>query len=1405
MQKTLFFFLFSFVLFCGELFGQQFCSEVKITDNAGNEDPVINCSYPLNGNCLQLNASFPVFNKTDSYAVSQENFTPYGAFNAGTPIGAEGDDVFFSKIDIPFNFCFFGTSYNKIIIGDNGVVSFNISQFNNINYPNVEDANPSLSLPKSSIFGVYHDLVFSKDNDSEIYYRVEGVAPCRKLIVNFYKGRILGCTETSTSQIVLSEGSNMVEVFVENKPMPCSGAKFKNSLIGIINDERTLGYSPDNRNTGIWQAQNEAWKFTPTGEAIIPQISWFDSANQNVGTGSSVSVCPNKNEIYTVKVKYPMCGNFDYTLIDVSHVTFAPDFPLAKDFTKILCGSDSFNINLDDYLADLTPQNPANLTITFHNTLAEAQSGANPVPKNMVVTGNRTFYVRVQNPSDITCYRTSVLHLTLISNSLLTNVVEICDSNNDGLENNYQLSLLNSKLFTMPLNGTIHYFLNQTDAENNTNEVITANIVANTQLYVNYKTLTCNQILGPVSVTFLSSPIVNTPIDFVFTTCDFKYDLTEPFEFKDILGPLVTSETNVILKFYRTYTEAYSGVGGSISTIKEGKYTIYVRVEFPGGCFSIATVNMDITFTKILSKDNSVYVCFDGVEDITVNLNDYAPDMLLDPPLGIITTFFNSVSDAEEDKDPISNFQTITDNGDFVTKTFYVKFINAEGCYSVKALNVNLVHVVIKQTQFEVCNFNNDGSENYTLANFSARIKGNQNAVVSYYLTQSDAENGINAVSNYTFTGTNHLFVKILSYGCFAVFGIDITLVPTPAIITEVTVVKNSVCDNNNDGQEIFDLTTLQTQIYSGAEPATFQYYRNYNAATQTLSGLIANLSNYVSQHTSTAYAKVSFVNGGCYSVSTINITLNFLPVIILKPAVLQKCDYDFNLNETFDVTQALPQLFTQSQNPIQLSDIDITYYKTELEANIGNPSTQISSSFVATRSRINVWVRFTSKITSCYSVSSVELQTYFPPKALNSAVGDLCDDNLDGSYNVDLTKYTTRMVSAQSDDHLFSFFYSKVDADNTTNPILDPENFEFTSSQIRIWVRVENIPGCFDTAYVDLSIGRKITLTGNGPFTVTNTCDIGNDGSENIDLTQFESSIYNRIATFEYYKSLADLNNGSNQITNPQAFLYKENSGAQKIIVKISAAGYCPDKVEIILAIKKTPIFSLPDYYFCPEGEVDIKPDFSSLNIASFEWLDPAGKVISTTKQLLHVKIAGQYKIKVVGANGCPFETSFSVKIFEVPVITDLVASGNMMTVIATGSQKILYSIDGINFVESNIFYNLPFGITTFYVKFENSTCLPVSREGVILDIKNAFTPDADGINDQWIINGLDVFDGKKSNLKIFNRYKTKIFEEDSATRFVWNGQNSSRNVNTDAYWYVITLPDGRVYTGWVLLKNRN
>jgi gliding motility-associated-like protein len=327
------------------------------------------------------------------------------------------------------------------------------------------------------------------------------------------------------------------------------------------------------------------------------------------------------------------------------------------------------------------------------------------------------------------------------------------------------------------------------------------------------------------------------------------------------------------------------------------------------------------------------------------------------------------------------------------------------------------------------------------------------------------------------------------------------------------------------------------------------------------------------------------------------------------------------------------------------------------------------------------------------------------------------------------------------------------------------------------------------------------------GSFTLS-VCDAANDGKETINLTIFENQLKTSDETFEYYVSFSDLKNGStNKILNPNAYSFDENSGIFKFFVKIISSTACPNYAEINLVLNKVPAFDIENFWICPKDVLPfLQPDFSSypFNVVTYEWKNAVGTVISSSNAVINLA-AGKYTLTITDDKGCSFTNEFEVLEKEIPVITKLETNGNDYTVIATGSKKILYSIDGISWKESNLFTNLPKGKVTFYVKFEDDNCIGEAKDGLVLQFPNSFTPNGDGINDVWMIIDVAFFGAEKSVLSIYDRYGNLVFRQDKAGILSWDGLSNGRKLPTASYWFHIALPDGRDFKGWVLLKNRN
>ncbi|HLP13710.1 MAG TPA: gliding motility-associated C-terminal domain-containing protein [Flavobacteriales bacterium] len=84
--------------------------------------------------------------------------------------------------------------------------------------------------------------------------------------------------------------------------------------------------------------------------------------------------------------------------------------------------------------------------------------------------------------------------------------------------------------------------------------------------------------------------------------------------------------------------------------------------------------------------------------------------------------------------------------------------------------------------------------------------------------------------------------------------------------------------------------------------------------------------------------------------------------------------------------------------------------------------------------------------------------------------------------------------------------------------------------------------------------------------------------------------------------------------------------------------------------------------------------------------------------------------------------------------------------------------------------------------------------------DVTNAFSPDGDGVNDSWIINGITSHPDNK--VLIFNRWGDKMIEingYDNITK-VWDGKYNGSTVAAGTYYFTIQyFDDGQQKAGWL------
>ena len=282
------------------------------------------------GTSANLTASYHLLGQdTSSYEVNLQQGCPMPATTGGTPTSLNIDDTWSDVIDLGFEFCFFGDTYSQILIGSNGVLSFefeNAGQGNGYSLDS-DDTLPNASnstLSEANIFGVGHDIDPSVCGD--INYVVLGASPSRQFVVNYSEVCHFGssCNDNkSSSQIILYESSNAIDVNIYDKPT-CTSWNDGNAVVGVQNVAGTVAFTPPGRNTGVWDTTDEFWRFTPSLGDPDFTIEWFDGET-SVGTGETITVAPTETTVYTAAITYSLCIGGTATITDDIEVGINPN------------------------------------------------------------------------------------------------------------------------------------------------------------------------------------------------------------------------------------------------------------------------------------------------------------------------------------------------------------------------------------------------------------------------------------------------------------------------------------------------------------------------------------------------------------------------------------------------------------------------------------------------------------------------------------------------------------------------------------------------------------------------------------------------------------------------------------------------------------------------------------------------------------------------------------------------------------------------------------------------------------------------------------------------------------------------------------------------------------------------
>ena len=229
--------------------------------------------------------------------------------------------------------------------------------------------------------------------------------------------------------------------------------------------------------------------------------------------------------------------------------------------------------------------------------------------------------------------------------------------------------------------------------------------------------------------------------------------------------------------------------------------------------------------------------------------------------------------------------------------------------------------------------------------------------------------------------------------------------------------------------------------------------------------------------------------------------------------------------------------------------------------------------------------------------------------------------------------------------------------------------------------------------------------------------------------------------------------------------------------------------RIAINFTINESPQVEDEVLQLCDGGNLILDAGLSGL---TYEWST------GETTEEIEIDAPGNYSAILTTAEGCSTTKNFEVNQVDIAAIESVNSDLRNIIVTPANEGDFEYSLDGNSYQTSNIFTAVPGGIYTIYMR-DLSACNTVTREFPHIVIPKFITPNGDGYNDTFSINGLEYF--PSSEIRIFDRYG-KLLKAGAGETFNWNGTLNSRALPSNDYWYHIIIEGFKTLKGSFSLK---
>ncbi|EGV42929.2 T9SS type B sorting domain-containing protein [Bizionia argentinensis JUB59] len=1093
-----------------------------------------------------------------------------------------------------------------------------------------------------------------------------------------------------------------------------------------------------------------------------------------------------QNDLLFVSVVDSRTGCRNTTTLGV-RVLDSPDID-SQTHTIDACAQDDGGFEIFDLtsIIDDVLDGLINVSTSFHETNEDAQTDANPISNITNYTNTvrdfQIIFIRVEdNTTGCASIASIELHANLLINKSNIRNFSLCDdASNDGIAI-FNLENIANTITSGLIATTITFYKNATDQAAGTNPIATSTPYEVTQtpqkLFITLKNSYCS--VGS-EIDLIILPALNLPTLGSVTLCSSDDDTFTSVDLYSFNNYVLTGVPRGRINYFLSEENAMNNTNRlpRFYNNVSNPFVLYVRVQNASGCYDVQPLEVEVLPAPLSTKPSDEIICDDDQDGFSIINLEAKVSEIVSNTTNLSINFYRSLTEAENDYDRITN--TTAYNAD--TQSIFTRIERiSTGCFNIESFEiiVNTLPVFTTISDFNNCETDGDQIAEFIFEDKDADIiNGQTGKRVIYFENATDALNNANSIDKTSVyenkSNPQLIHVRVENISDTSCFGLSTFFIEVGSVPIYNAPVNIFLCDDvSNDGQELFNLTAIQTQISAGStDNLTITFYESFQDADNAENPIDLNYTNQTNPQ-----QIFTRIENGTYCHGIAQFGLNVIKVPRVNQASkMINCDTDADGLSTFDLTVATLEVLD-----IRKDDILVTYHETviDLADNINNiPNPQAYNNIINPQM---VYIRVTNTVSKCYVMVPLELEVNLPPPLNLISNFPICN-TVDNSF--DLQETTEALIGNQENIEL-TFYISQTQAETAQNA-LNP-NYNYSSYSDILYVRAENtLTSCF-------TISNFTLVVNPSPIAISppnlETCDDDFDSMLIFDLSEQTLTILGGQNPADFVVSYFELEIEALENVNPISDLNYNAFHEQVIYVRVqNKATNCFNTTSFIIFVSRKPFVEISDQPVCIDNLPLVVSAATGFDTDTYLWSTNA------TSSEIEITEIGSYSITVKSQFGCITSETFNVIESESATIefTETVdfSNPNNITVTISGIGDYVYILDDGEPQTSNVFYNVTIGPHTIEV-YDLNGCASTMKDIVIIDAPLFFTPNNDGQNDTWHITGVNQIPG--TIVYIFDRYG-KLLKTLNHTSIGWDGTYNGANMPTDDYWFVAKVKKGEI-----------